>query len=613
MTRKEAIVRKAFIESRTLAKSKTDLSKLKKGQREPMSIILRHGPAELLKRLLQGVGTFYRTTEGALLFFRDGDHKLYDIEERTFERYLIQLTDSVTGVQRQWLPRLQAWVRFEALEVKTHFLAYSDGPDLNMIAINMFDGRMIRRKHGGTWEEVPNGTDGILFLTPTEFLTPWKADFKKGGTGKDLEWLCSLGHFSDDGPLSIDDQRKLLRVWLLHLFLPEINPVHPIPLHEGVTGSGKSVMGEAIGRWLTGPEFEVMDLPSGDAARAEESIKLALCKRPLVVIDNMDSPAPWLEDFLCRVATGVRMSRRRHYTNAEEVFFTPRAGLIVTSRDPHFRREDVARRLLPIRFGLIPEEQRRSETDIRAELDARRAAIWADILVELARGQDAWPSLKGTLKPSHSLADFSVFGALLTAAQAGNGALAEWTTLMQRLELAQGRFTTEEDPLADFLRAVLPSSGVLSQRPMRELFTSLRDQASESGLPWPYKNVGALTKAVKNKRTALERALNARISLTNTHQGGEYRVEITRLSPGDGGADASGGEGGEGGDDSATPLSATEGLPPEADKKAGNWTTMPTLPTPGVEGGVAGLRKPGVSSKTAQKVGSRMTPQPLKP
>ena len=60
------------------------------------------------------------------------------------------------------------------------------------------------------------------------------------------------------------------------------------------------MLGESFGRWLPAHEFEVIDLPSGDAAKAEESIKLALCKRPLVVIDNVDSPAAWLEDFLCR-------------------------------------------------------------------------------------------------------------------------------------------------------------------------------------------------------------------------------------------------------------------------------------------------------------------------
>jgi hypothetical protein len=517
---------------------KAEQPKLKKSWTARQRGFIRHlaedGPAALLRVLItdpaQGVGRFYRTHGGELWFFRLADKQLYDIDQRPFEDYLVQLTESVVGVRRQWLPRLRAWVRFEAPEVETHFLVYNDSPELNIIAVNTFDGFMMRRERGGTWERVPNGTGDILFKTPPEFLTPWSPDFQHGGTGKDLDWLCSLGHFADDGPLSVDDQRCLLRVWILHLFLPALNPVHPIPLHEGVTGSGKSVLGELVGRWLAGPHFEVVDLPAGDATKAEESLKLALWKRPLVVIDNVDSPAPWLEDFLCRVATGVRMSRRRLYTNAEEVHFTPRAGLVITSRDPHFRREDVARRLLPIRFHPIPSDQRRSETEMRADLDARRAAIWADVLTEIARVQDAWPSVKGTLKPSHSLADFSIFGQMLAAADRADPA--EWTALMGRLEQAQQRFTVEEDPLVELLREALDDvEGHLPSEPVAELYTTLKDSAFEAGMPWPFKNVAALTKALKNRRPALEQALGVQIVLSNNHKGGQYQVSIMTPTP----------------------------------------------------------------------------------
>lgn len=488
------------------------------------------GPFGILLALItepgRGVGKFYRTEGGELLFLRDADHRLYDLDQRTFERYLIQLTGSVTGVRRQWLPRLQAWVRFQAPEVKTYFLAYNDWGDLNLIAINTFDGCMMRRYRDGKWHRVINGTDGVLFKTPPEFLAPWAPAPK--ATGKDLEWLVCLANFTGDGPLTKDDQRNLLVVWLLHLFVPALNPVHPIPLNEGETGSGKTVLAEMIGRWLTGPEFEVMDLPSGDATKAEEVLKLALCKRPLVDVDNVDSPAAWLEDFICRVATGVRMSRRRLYTDADEVFFTPQAGLTITSRDPHFRREDVARRILPLRFEVLPDDQRQCETELRAEVDGRRAGIWADVLELLARVQDAWPKVKGTLKSHHSLADFSRFGALVT--QVLGNSPEEWHALMGRLQEAQSRFTTEEDPLAEILAAVLDSTeGLLPFEPVSELYAVVKATAEFRRVSLPFKSQAALTKALKNKRRALERALGVKILLDNQHHGGEYWVAITRL------------------------------------------------------------------------------------
>ncbi len=460
------------------------------------------------------------------MFFREADHKLYDMEDKAFEHYLIQLTGDVSHVKRQWLPQFQAWVRFDALEVTTHFLAYNDSADLNVIALNCFDGRMMRRRRGGTWERVPNGTDGVLFWTPMEFLTPWQPNFTEKGTGADLEWLCALAPFDGDGPLSVDDQQRLLYVWMVHLFVPALNPVRPIPNHEGITGSGKTSLGECLGRSLTGPEFEVMDLPAGDSAKAEESLKLALCKRPLVVIDNVDSPSRWLEDFIARVATGVRMSRRKLYTNAEEVHFTPRAGLIITSRDPQFRREDVARRLLPLRFQGIPEEQRRTETELRAEVDARRMGILTDILTILGRIQDTWPQHQGKLRSSHSLADFSIFGELVERARLEQGRPDGWRELMGRLERAQQRFTTEEDPLADALR----QEGSIAYQPVKNLFNMLKGTADLYGPPLPVKNVAALTKRIKSKLPALEQALQARIVLDNHHQGGEYWIAITSVT-----------------------------------------------------------------------------------
>jgi len=140
--------------------------KLKPHEKTLLAILDKGNAFALLQSLLSSVGALYRTTTGDLLFFREADHKLYDLEEKSFERYLVNLTDSVSAVCNEWLPRLQAWVRFDAPEVATHFLAYNDGSDLDTLAVNSFDGYMMRRKRGGRWKRVPNGTDGILFLTP---------------------------------------------------------------------------------------------------------------------------------------------------------------------------------------------------------------------------------------------------------------------------------------------------------------------------------------------------------------------------------------------------------------------------------------------------------------
>jgi len=212
-----------------------------------------------LQMLLKEVGRFYQTSGGIFMFFRHDDSKLLDIGEPAFEDYLVSITQDPSGVGQSFLPLLRAEVRSTAPKVDTHFVGYSS-PDLRTIALNSFNGRMMYRRAKKSWEEAPNGTNNILFRTSLEFLTPWKPDFDHGRTGKDLDWLCSFGHFDGSGPLTVEDQRHLLRVWLLHLFLPEIVPDRPIPVFQGPTGSGKTIFSQCIGRWLTGPQFEVTGL-----------------------------------------------------------------------------------------------------------------------------------------------------------------------------------------------------------------------------------------------------------------------------------------------------------------------------------------------------------------
>jgi hypothetical protein len=488
--------------------------------------IVSDSTAGVLRELLKEVGNMHRTVEGQLLFSRRHDHKLYDMEEKAFERYLIQLTDNVTGLKNQWLPRYHAFTEFNAPAVTTHFLAYNSSPALDVIALNTFDGYMMRRNRNGAWQRVPNGTDGILFLTPPEFLSPWRpAD---GGDGENLKWLCSVGHFTTDKGLSVGDQRALLFAWLLHLFVPALNPVRPIPCFEGITGSGKSVIGELIGRWLSGPEFEVMDLPIGQPAKAEESIKLELCKRPLVVLDNVDMSPRWLDDFLCRYATGVRMSRRRLYTDSEQIHFTPKAGLILTSRTPRFRREDVGRRILPIQCSVIPFQLRKGETVLRSAVEGKRNAIWADVLAILAKFQDAWTVSATDQHPDHSLADFSIFGeAALQAAGLSGGITGGWKALMKRLEQAQRAFTAEEDLVIEILHAIVFCQKSAVDQSSPDLYQMMVDKATDLRLFLPCKTVAAFTKELKAKHAAIENALNVNMHIT-THHAGQTRIRLER-------------------------------------------------------------------------------------
>ncbi len=121
---------------------------------------------------------------------------------------------------------------------------------------------------------------------------------------------------------------------------------------------------------------------------------------------------------------------------------------------------------------------------------------------------------------------------------------------MDLLAQAQGGFVTEEDPLAEILEIALDRlKGTLKTQPVQELYVRLQEIVEGEDIAWDTESVAALTKALKNRRTALEQRLGARIVLTSNHHGGEYRVSIQRLPSSDAAASGQrGGVGGNGGD-----------------------------------------------------------------
>src|SRR5262249_26171553 len=152
-----------------------------------------------------------------------------------------------------------------------------------------------------------------------------------------------------------------------------------VPAFLGRQGSGKSTGERLIGRLISGPQFEVM-LVQRDR---QDDFTAAVTNLVICGLDNADSRAPWLEDALATYATGVRYQRRRLFTTNERVSYDPTAIVMISSRDPHFNRPDVAERLLPFYFER-PTAYQPEETIFR-ELELRRDAIWGALLTQVAQ------------------------------------------------------------------------------------------------------------------------------------------------------------------------------------------------------------------------------------
>jgi hypothetical protein len=305
------------------------------------------------------IGQFYRTPGDIPFFFRTQDRRIYDIEGRPETRfgqlatYFADFSAKVAMLSR-CLDRLRAEVAYSAPVSEIYTLAYNS-PSLEVIAVNDFGGGMWRRSRGKTWEWKPNGHDGILFWTPSDFVEPWTPQFLDDPTQDKaaFDWFLDQPHFADD-ILTAADQRALLRTCLLAPLLPGHCHTRPVQAHLGLADqrqhdTGKTMAGKLIGSLIAGGSFQPTPVKRS-AERGEEDLQLTLMNQPFVLLDNVDTDIPWLNDFLATYATGARPTRRKHYENMTLVYYEYRGRLCVTSRKAAFNRMDVASRTIPFRF-----------------------------------------------------------------------------------------------------------------------------------------------------------------------------------------------------------------------------------------------------------------------
>ena len=249
------------------------------------------------------------------------------------------------------------------------------------------------------------------------------------------------------------------------LFFPELFPTRPILAMIGEKGSGKTSVLRRIGQLLFGPKFQVMSM-----SHEPKDFDAAVTSDAFVVIDNADGNVPWLDDKLAVVATGGTLKRRNLYTTNQLVEFPITAFVGITSRTPHFRREDVADRLLL--FHVERLEAFGAESTLLAELTAQRNALMTELVGQLQRVLAALAKNKDKTYPTNfRIADFAQF--VLKVADA-DGRLAEAEAMFDRLVAEQLAFIAQDDPVIELLDDSKP-------RTLAELFAGAQPQRTSIG------------------------------------------------------------------------------------------------------------------------------------
>ena len=265
------------------------------------------------------------------------------------------------------------------------------------IRLAEYGGKFYLDLGGEDWRAVEIGRDGWR-VVPSEEV-PVKFRRSKGimelpepKREGDLEDLRRVLNVPEGSPW------VLVRAWLVQAFKPT-GPYPPL-IVDGEQGSGKSWLGRIL-RYLIDPNKAALRRPP----RNEHELMIGATNSWLVAYDNLSGLPGWLGDALCVVSTGGGMSTRELYTDSDEALFDIQRPIILNGIDALTTRGDLLGRAILLHLPRIEDRARKTEKEIKAELERIRPGVLGAILDVISHGLKELPHVK--LESMPRMADFA--------------------------------------------------------------------------------------------------------------------------------------------------------------------------------------------------------------
>jgi putative DNA primase/helicase len=235
--------------------------------------------------------------------------------------------------------------------------------------------------------------------------------------------------------LKAERDRRLLLAYIATVPLPQIG--RPILSASGPMGSGKTTAGRLVKRQWDPTTPETVRYDPRDFLQ-----KASHCYIPM--LDNLSALPDSASDTLCRLVTGEADSKRKLYTDDEDVIIELRRAVIINAINVPSDRGDVLDRSLVVELERIPDAKRITEEELWERFEAERPELLGALLGVLAKAIALKPSLQLSRRPR--LADWGEYAAAVYEVM-GWGAeqfLSDWDEIIK----VQNRSTLDGSPVA---------------------------------------------------------------------------------------------------------------------------------------------------------------------
>jgi hypothetical protein len=235
--------------------------------------------------------------------------------------------------------------------------------------------------------------------------------------------------------LKTNRDKRLFTAYAATLPLPHVG--RPIFNASGAMGSGKTTLQRLLKRaWdPTAPETVRFD-PRDFLQKASHAY--------LVMLDNQNTIPEWAADTLCRLVTGEADSKRRLYTDDEDVIVELRRAVLLNGINVPTDRGDVLDRSLVVELERIPDGERKTEEELWERFEAEHPKLLGALFGVLAEATALKPSIELSRRPR--LADWGEYAASVYEVM-GWGAetfLKDWDEVVK----VQNQATLDGSPVA---------------------------------------------------------------------------------------------------------------------------------------------------------------------
>jgi hypothetical protein len=184
------------------------------------------------------------------------------------------------------------------------------------------------------------------------------------------------------------EDRLILKCYVIATFIPNLEKA--ILMIHGEQGTAKSML-QALLVMLVSPTLMKTITPQ---TKLDQFIQL-LSHHPVIYFDNLSRIPEWMSDLLCRAVTGDAFSKRKHYTNDDDIIYVLMRAIGFNGINLAATKPDLLDRGLIIQTDTIPDDNKRLKASIWKEFYRIRPQLLGyimDILVNVLKWKKSNPA-----------------------------------------------------------------------------------------------------------------------------------------------------------------------------------------------------------------------------